>query len=124
MEKAMVRLCLECGKPLKKAKRIDSKFCDGECRNDYCNALKYQESAEIKKIQNTLKSNRRILKNLLGNNREVIMEKAILIKLGFNFDYHTHHVISKTKRNEFIFSFNYGYHQMDNNKYKIVKSFT
>ena len=124
MEKAMVRLCLECGKPLKKVKRIDSKFCDEECRNDYFNALKYQESAEIKKIQNTLKSNRRILKNLLGNNREVIMEKAILIKLGFNFDYHTHHVISKTKRNEFIFSFNYGYHQMDNNQYKIVKSFT
>ena len=123
MEKAIVRLCLECGKALKKAKRIDTKFCDEECRSDYYNRLKNEESAEIKKIQNTLKSNRRILKNLLGKNHEVIIEKAVLLKLGFNFDYHTHRVISKTRQNEFIFSFNYGYHGMDNNQYKIVKSF-
>jgi len=102
MEKTTVRLCLECGKPLKKAKRSDTKFCDDECRNDYFNARKNEESGEIKKIQNTLKLNRRILKQLLGKND---------------------HVISKTKGNEFIFSFNYGYHAIDGNQYKIVKSF-
>ncbi|HTE11830.1 MAG TPA: hypothetical protein VK645_12680 [Chitinophagaceae bacterium] len=123
MEKTTVRLCLECGKPLKKAKRSDSKFCDDECRNDYFNKLKNAESNEIGKIQNILKSNRRILKELLGKNPEVIIDKAVLLKLGFNFNYHTHHVISKTRSNEFIFSFNYGYHAMDNSQYKIVKSF-
>ena len=32
-----------------------------------------------------------------------------LLKEGFDFAYHTHHVITKTKSNEFVFCFGYGY---------------
>jgi hypothetical protein len=123
MKKDEARYCLECGKRLPTASRSDKKFCDNECRDDYFNKLKGAEGREISKIQNILKSNRRILKELLGRNAEIFVEKAILLKLGFNFDYHTHHVISKSQGNEFIFSFNYGYRVMPNMQYKIVKSF-
>ena len=123
MERKQARFCLECNKLLPKNARADKKFCDDECKDDYFNALKNVESKEISTIQRTLKTNRRILKDLLGKNPEVIIEKAILLKLGYNFDYHTHHFISKIQRNEFIFSFNYGYREMGNNQYKVVKSF-
>jgi len=121
--KQIDRLCLSCKKPLVVRKRNDIKFCNEECRSNYFNALKMEENAEIKKIENALKSNRRILKSLLGKNPEVIVDQVTLLKMGFNFDYHTHHVISKSQGNEFIFSFNYGYRVMGNNQYKIVKSF-
>jgi len=123
MERKQTRLCLECNRPLPKNGRTDKKFCDDECKNDYFNALKNAETKEISKIQNALKNNRRILKELLGKNDYLIIEKAVLLKLGFDFDYHTHHVISKTQQNEFIFSFNYGFRLMGNNQFKIVKSF-
>ena len=46
-----------------------------------------------------------------------------LLKEGFEFDYHTHQKLSKIKSNLFIFCFDYGYCQIENEKYKVVKAF-
>jgi hypothetical protein len=114
---------MQCGKPILHARRIDKRFCNDECRDDYHNAIKFANSQEIKQVQAILRRNRNILKTLLGNKPEVIVSREILLKKGFEFDYHTHHVISKTKGNEYIFTFNYGYWAMGNEQYKVVKSF-
>jgi predicted nucleic acid-binding Zn ribbon protein len=120
---AETRSCIQCGKELKMGTRVDAKFCGENCRAAHNNKLKNEESAEIKKIKLALIKNRRVLRLLLGKNQELIVSKEALLKAGFEFDYHTHHVISKFKTNEYIFSFNYGYHLMPDGQYKIVKSF-
>jgi hypothetical protein len=115
--------CIQCGKSFGKGSRVDKLFCSDECKNDYHNAIKMANSREIKQVLTILKSNRSILKNLLADKPEVIVTREALLKKGFEFDYHTHHVISQIKQYEFIFSFNYGYRVVDKDGYKIVKGF-
>jgi hypothetical protein len=114
--------CLQCDKPLS-AGRSDKKFCNDYCRQAYNNKRKEQENKEIRHINLALKRNRRILKTLLKEHDEVVTDKETLLRSGFLFEFHTHHVISKKKSNEFLFCYNYGYHLTEGGKYKIVKRF-
>jgi predicted nucleic acid-binding Zn ribbon protein len=115
--------CIECGNPIARGSRPDKRFCSDKCKNDYHNAIKIANSLEIKQILAILKRNRAILKSILGDKPEIIVTRELLLKKGFEFDYHTHHVISQIKQNEFIFSFNYGYRVLQTDLYKVVKSF-
>src|ERR1700755_3499996 len=45
--------CLHCQGPIKSG-RADRKFCSDLCKNEYHNAQKFREHAEIKKINLTL----------------------------------------------------------------------
>lgn len=114
--------CLWCDKELKSG-RIDKKFCNEGCRNQYHNAQKIAEHEEIKKINSILKNNRKILKALLNDKPSVLVNHDALLKKGFEFDYLTHSVTSQFKKNKYVFCYNYGYHEYEKNKYKVVKSF-
>lgn len=114
--------CMNCSKPLKSG-RIDKKFCDEGCRNQYHNELKIAEHAEIKKINGILKTNRKILKSILKEERSEIVAYETLLKKGFEFDYHTHYITSQYQKNVYTFCYNYGYRKLENDKYKIVKGF-
>jgi hypothetical protein len=116
-------ICIQCGKPISIGSRIDKLFCSDECKNEHHNAIKIENAREIKQILTILKRNRLILKTFLGEKQGVVVSRESLLKRGFEFDYHTHHVISSIKQNEFIFSFNYGYRILENNLFKVVKSF-
>jgi hypothetical protein len=117
-----VRLCMQCEKPIK-AGRADKKFCNEGCRSVYHNAKHTAEPPEIRKINKLLSNNREILKSLLGKEEERICVQETLSKRGYKFDYHTHFIITHFKGNQFTFCYDYGYRQLENNKYKIVKSF-
>jgi hypothetical protein len=114
--------CLNCGKIIKSG-RSDKKFCDSGCKDEYYNRLKSDEHKEIKKIDQVLKRNRRILKKLFNPQKEKLINREILLKSGFEFDYHTHLIVTKTKSNEFIFCYDYGYREIEKDKYKVIKSF-
>lgn len=114
--------CLECGKPITRG-RADKKFCDEGCRTLYHNRHKISEHQEVKRIQLGLNKNRRILKDVLAGKQEVLCPSDELKKAGFNFDFHTHHAISKVQKNEYLFCYNYGYRWIDDNTVKVVKSF-
>jgi len=103
--------------------RLNKKFCCDGHKNVHNNQIKTRELEEIRKINIALKVNRRILKRLLGDDREVLTTEKKLTGLGFNFDFSTHVIISKRKKHKFIFSYNYGYYNTGYGKYKIVKSF-
>ena len=103
--------------------RLDKKFCSDGHRNEYNNALKIKEQEEISRINTALKKNRRIIKKLLGEEEVAFVTEKKLLNSGFSFDFSTHTIISKIKKNTFVFSYNYGYHNQGNGKYKIVKSF-
>jgi hypothetical protein len=120
----VARSCLHCEKEIDIRKgRSDRKFCDERCKNEYHNAQKNDARMEIIRIEAALKANRKILKKVLGSRKEEIVSRETLEKLGYNFMYHTHHVISMTKNYEYTFCFNYGYRTAEDGKMKVVKSF-
>ena len=119
METATTRPCLTCGKPVKG--RIDKKFCDDYCRNVYNNKSKLEESAFVKSTIAILKSNRKILAGLLGNEPIITQSKAELLTEGYKFKYHTHQY-TNPKGDVYYFCFEYGYLPLDGERYLIVKS--
>lgn len=120
--KGPIGFCLNCAEPIKSG-RSDKKFCDDRCKDEYYNRIKTSEHKEIKKIDHILKRNRRILKKLFDPGKEKLISREIFLKAGFEFDFHTHHVITKTKGNEFVFCYDYGYREVEKDKYRVVKSF-
>ena len=114
---------MECTTILFTGSRKDKKFCDDLCRTDFHNRQKEFDIKEIKKIDDALKKNRKILQKLLGKEFELVIDKKKLEDAGYDFTYATHHVISKYKQNTFIFCFNYGYRFMEGEKCKVVKAF-
>jgi hypothetical protein len=113
--------CLTCNKKI--IGRPDKKFCSDECKNAYHNQNKLIEYGETKSIILAIKRNRRILKKFFNPAKEKLIERESLLREGFDFNFHTHHVITKTQQNEYIFCLDYGYKEADKNKYKIIKSF-
>ena len=118
------RLCKFCEQIIDPNKgRADRKYCDERCKNAFHNARSMEENEELQRIELILKKNRRVLKKLFGKKDRDNMKRERLLKEGFDFDYHTHHVTSKIKKNEFIFCFDFGYCAVANESYKIVKGF-
>lgn len=120
----MARLCKQCSKPIDPVKgRKDRVFCDENCKNKFHNTQTYLEEQEIKRIQLLLKKNRRVLKKMFARPDRDEIKKERLLKEGFDFDYHTHFVTSKIKKNQFTFCFDYGYRAVSELTFKIVKAF-
>jgi hypothetical protein len=115
--------CLECGDPVGKG-RIDRKFCSVECKNKFHNKEAYAEKIETARIKKILNRNRKILKKIAGRKDADKISKERLLKEGFEFDYHTHFIISKVKSYQYIFCFDYGYRPITGTEFfKVVKGF-
>ncbi len=115
------RLCLYCGTILHG--RADKKFCNDSCRSGYNNHRREEEVDEVKIIQNILKSNRKILNQVLEDGVETVkVKKDRLAEMGFNFKYHTHTLPWKNKEgNTYWFCFDYGYLDIGNRWMLIVR---
>lgn len=111
--------CLECNKPLKG--RIDKKFCDDACRNAYNNKLNSDQSTVVKKINQFLKKNRKILQEIFPEKEEMFKTtKQRLTEKGFSFTYFTHTYTNK-KGNVYFFCYEFGYLPLENDWYLLVK---
>lgn len=110
--------CLSCNKKLKG--RIDKKFCDDYCRNNYNNRQGADVPAVVKNILQALKRNRKILADFLGTEEMVKHPKVKLLDAGFNFTYHTH-VYTNKKGNIYHFVFEMGYLLLEGDWVLIVK---
>ncbi|HMT95170.1 MAG TPA: hypothetical protein PKC62_00665 [Ferruginibacter sp.] len=113
------KLCLACNKPLKG--RIDKKFCDDYCRNNYNNSLKSTDVNIVRNINNALGKNRRILNEIVptGSETAKINHEKLLTK-GFQFKFHTHTYTNK-KGDIYFFCYDLGYLPLENNWYLVVK---
>lgn len=111
--------CHFCDKPVKG--RADKKFCDDYCRNSYNNQSKATSNNYIRNISNALKKNRTVLENLLQEQETLKVPKEKLINLGFQFRYHTH-IYHNKKGNQYHFCYEYGYLELENSMYLIVKN--
>jgi hypothetical protein len=100
------KTCVACDKRLKG--RVDKKFCDDYCRNNYNNRLNSDATPLVRNINNALRRNRRILEEILdGSEKPVTIPKKKLLEKGFHFRYYTHNLTSG--RGVYYFCYDYGY---------------
>lgn len=121
MTEFAAKTCLWCNKPIKG--RVDKKFCDDYCRNNYNNQQKAKSnySTYVRNINNTLLKNRKILASILPATEETAKaSKDKLQRLGFHFKYFTHIYTTKTGKTYF-YCYDYGYLPLEKDWYLVVK---
>lgn len=113
------KFCLYCYAPV--TGRADKKFCDDACRSAHNNRVNQQNNVFVKRIDNALKRNRRILNSLMPQNaKRIKVTFKKLANMGFNFNYVTHILTSK-KGNPCFFCYDIGYKPVNENSYVLVK---
>ena len=112
----MDNLCSECGSRLHG--RVDKKFCNDQCRNNYNNKQNRDETSYVRKVNRLMRKNRRILKELNPNGKAKIKKKS-LISRGFEFKYFTNTYTTKEGK-VYYFCYEYGYLQLDNDYLALV----
>ena len=110
------RECKECGQKL--LGRKDQKFCSDYCRNTFNNRLNEDATKYVRRINNILRKNRRILAQLNPSGK-VTVDGITLAEEGFNFHYYTN--IYKTKTGSvYHFCYEQGYLKLDDDRYMLV----
>ena len=108
--------CLECRFEI--IGRSDKKFCSDQCRNNYNNNLKKDETNYIRNVNNILRKNRRILLGLNPGGKAKISRSRLQMK-GFNFDYYTNTYTTKNNK-IYYYCYDQGYLQMDGDYFFLV----
>ena len=106
----MNKTCLECNEKI--VGREDKKFCSDGCRNAYNNKIN-------KDSTNYMRKNYRILL-ALNPEGKTKTTRAKLISKGFDFDYFTNILNTKTG-NTYYFLYDQGYMQLESDYYMLVK---
>ena len=115
------KTCLACGEVLRG--RVDKKFCNDYCRNNYNNLQKAKgaQSSLVRNINNALLKNRKILEGLLPETEETAKaNRDKLQRLGFQFRYLTHIYTTKTGKT-YYYCYDYGYLPLENDWFLVVR---
>ncbi len=108
--------CPECGDMIKG--RSDKKFCSDQCRNAYNNRLNRDRDNYMRKVNNTLRKNRRILEKLNPHGKAKTTKK-VLLDQGFDFNYFTN--FYKTKQGKvYYFCYEQGLLPLEKNEFALV----
>jgi hypothetical protein len=118
MKPITIALCLACNKELRG--RVDKKYCDDYCRNNFNNRIKSDTNNFSRNIINQLRKNKLILEEILGDSSLLKISRDRLLERGFHFKYHTHTYENK-KGNLYIFCFEYGYLSLEKDWFLLVK---
>lgn len=121
LQSTQPKTCAACGKPLKG--RIDKKFCDDYCRNNYNNQQKAKGnySTFVRNINNTLLKNRKVLESILPRGDETAKaSRDKMQRLGFHFNYITHIYTTKAGK-QYFYCYDYGYLPLEGDWFLIVK---
>lgn len=112
------KLCLECHKPVHG--RSDKKFCDDGCRNTYNNRQNSDANDIVRTVNNILRKNRKIIRDLMPQQEKVTVSEKTLKVLGFNFEYFTHNYQTRTGT-VYTFCYEYGYLPINDGVFMLVK---
>lgn len=103
------RLCKYCKTPIRG--RSDKRFCSDYCRNMYHNENNRDISNYMRRVNNILRKNRRILAEFNPNGKSKIKQSQ-LMEAGYNFAYHTN-VYSTKKGGTYYFCYDQGYIELE-----------
>lgn len=113
----MKRKCQECGELFDG--RADKRFCCDQCRNTYNNRQHQDYNNSMRRINNILRKNRRLLAELNPKGKTKV-KRSVLLEKGFNFDYLTN--IYQTKSGSlYKFCYDQGYLELDGDLITIVE---
>lgn len=112
----MENICLECGTRL--MGRIDKKFCNDQCRNNFHNKEKRFGSEHMRRVNAILRKNRKILMEFNPTGKSKVKGRELSDK-GFNFKYFTNIYTTKEKR-KYYFVYEHGYTDIGNDYYALV----
>jgi len=99
--------------------RVDKKFCSDYCRSRYHNHQNADSSNFMRRINNILRKNRRILASLNPKGKAKASKTQLLDK-GFKFNYYTNVYVTKAGK-EYKFCYDQGYLALANNQFAIVE---
>jgi hypothetical protein len=111
------RLCLECKSELRGRK--DQKFCSDYCRNGHNNRLNEDANKYMRRINNILRKNRRILAEMNPSGKRTV-DGILLAEEGFNFHYFTN-TYQTRKGNTYFFCYDQGYTKVENDQFMLVQ---
>ncbi len=103
------RLCLSCENEI--FGRIDKRFCSDYCRNIYHNSQNRDSNAYVRKVNNILRKNRRILLKYNPNGKSKILE-TVLLEDGYNFGFHTN-IYNTKKGGKYYFCYDQGFIKLE-----------
>lgn len=114
------RICLECKTEI--YGRIDKKFCSDQCRNTFNNRTQAHQNKYIRKVNYTLRKNRRIMEAFVEGSEKNVkrVTRSEMIDKGFDFNFYTNIYSTKTKK-YYYFCYEYGYNVLDDNYLAIVR---
>ncbi|MFT6814184.1 MAG: hypothetical protein ACJAZ3_000069 [Sphingobacteriales bacterium] len=112
----MAAKCLECGEAIQG--RADKKFCDDQCRNTYNNKLNSDSNNYVRRVNNILRKNRRILAELNPTGKTTC-KKTDLSNKGYNFDYFTSRYTTKAGK-EYLYNYEQGILALEDDWYMLV----
>ncbi len=112
-----VKTCNECNIVL--SGRKDQKFCGDHCRNTFNNRQNEDATNYVRRINNILRKNRRILATLNPNGK-VTLAGITLAEEGFNFHYFTS-IYKTQKGSQYYFCYDQGYLKTENDQIMLVK---
>lgn len=116
MESNNKQACHYCRREIKG--RTDKKFCNDSCRNAFHNETHRQQNNIMRTITNSLRRNRKIIRELLGDNNTTSVHKEQLLNNGFQKAYHTEVLVNR-KGSRIYFCFEYGYQAMPDNTIRL-----
>jgi predicted nucleic acid-binding Zn ribbon protein len=111
------RFCEYCEEPI--TGRSDKRFCSDYCRNSKHNLENKDNSNYMRKVNNILRRNRRILARLNPTGKAKVMS-ATLMEEGFNFAYYTN-VYETKKGGKYHFCYDQGYIKLEDGWYALVE---
>ena len=108
-DKSSAQVCMYCKAEVHG--RADKKFCNSYCRNLYHNDLNKDATSYIRKVNNILRRNRRILEKFNPNGKSKVRE-TVLLEEGYNFGFHTN-VYHTKKGGKYYFCYDQGFIKLD-----------
>ncbi|MBD3636667.1 MAG: hypothetical protein HUJ25_04940 [Crocinitomicaceae bacterium] len=110
------RVCHHCGEEL--FGRRDKKYCSDYCRTSAHNEVHKDYSNYMRRVNNILRRNRRILAKLNPNGKAKVAG-SVLMEEGYNFAYFTN-IYETKKGGKYYFCYDQGYIKLDDGMYALV----
>jgi predicted nucleic acid-binding Zn ribbon protein len=116
----MARKCIQCQAAIKG--RVDKKFCDDACRNVYNNERRRYQSNTVRRINQILSKNRRILEEFNPRGRCKCRRQELVLQ-GFDFSHFTS--ISESKKGQRChYIYDQGYIILDDEWIRLIRAQT
>jgi hypothetical protein len=86
--------------------RADKRFCSIKCKNEKHNSMRQNTKEICKEIDGYLHRNREILMVLMGNSKKEMVDRLLLTRAGFRYEYMTGiHINKQGKTYHLVYDF-------------------